>query len=48
MKITALIENLPLSDEIQVEHGLSLYIEADGKKILSFLTNESPDIVFPG
>ena len=34
MKITALIENLPLSDEIQAEHGLSLYIEAEGKKIL--------------
>lgn len=34
MKITALVENLPLSDEIQAEHGLSLYIEAEGKKIL--------------
>ena len=34
MKITALVENLPLSDEIQAEHGLSLYIEVEGKKIL--------------
>ena len=34
MKITALVENLTLSDEIQAEHGLSLYIEVEGKKIL--------------
>ena len=34
MKITALVENLTLSDEIQAEHGLSLYIEVEGKKSL--------------
>lgn len=34
MKITALVENVSLTDEIQSEHGLSLYIETEEKKIL--------------
>ncbi len=34
MKITALVENISLTDEIQSEHGLSLYIETEEKKIL--------------
>ncbi len=34
MKITALVENISLIDEIQSEHGLSLYIETEEKKIL--------------
>ena len=34
MKITALVENVSLTDEIQSEHGLSLYIETEKKKIL--------------
>ena len=34
MKITALVENVSLIDEIQSEHGLSLYIETEEKKIL--------------
>ena len=33
MKITALVENVSLTDEIQSEHGLSLYIETEEKKI---------------
>lgn len=34
MKITALIENTSCKDEICTEHGLSLFIEANGKKIV--------------
>ena len=34
MKITVLVENTSLSEELCCEHGLSLYIEACGKKIL--------------
>lgn len=34
MKITALIENTSKSKKFEVEHGLSLYIESDNKKIL--------------
>ncbi len=34
MKITALIENAPLSDDYYSEHGLSLYIETSQNKIL--------------
>lgn len=34
MKITTLIENTSLSSEYTAEHGLSLYIEANGRKIL--------------
>ena len=34
MKITALVENTSNSPAIGAEHGLSLYIEANGKKIL--------------
>ncbi len=34
MKITALVENISLNDKIKSEHGLSLYIEAEEKKIL--------------
>ena len=34
MKITALMENTSSSPDIACEHGLSLYIEACGKKIL--------------
>ncbi len=34
MKITALVENISLNDEIKSEHGLSLYIEVEEKKIL--------------
>ncbi len=34
MKITALVENISLNDEIKSEHGLSLYIETEEKKIL--------------
>ncbi len=34
MKITALIENTAANEKVTAEHGLSLYIEANGKKIL--------------
>jgi 7,8-dihydropterin-6-yl-methyl-4-(beta-D-ribofuranosyl)aminobenzene 5'-phosphate synthase len=34
MKIVTLLENTTCRDELQYEHGLSLYIEACGKKIL--------------
>ena len=34
MKITALLENTTQNPEMEIEHGLSLYIEAKGKKIL--------------
>ena len=34
MKITALVENTLGNRGVQVEHGLSLYIETQGKKIL--------------
>ena len=33
MKITALIENTACNESLCTEHGLSLYIEANGKKI---------------
>ena len=34
MKITALTENTTKKENMEIEHGLSLYIEVDGKKIL--------------
>ncbi|MBQ8418669.1 MAG: MBL fold metallo-hydrolase [Phascolarctobacterium sp.] len=34
MKIYALLENISHNESLACEHGLSLYIEADGKKIL--------------
>ena len=34
MRITVLVENTSLSDEIIAEHGLSLYIETGDRKIL--------------
>ena len=34
MKITALTENTSVNENIGAEHGLSLYIETDGHKIL--------------
>ena len=34
MKITALTENTSINENIGAEHGLSLYIETDGHKIL--------------
>ena len=34
MKITALIENTACNESLCTEHGLSLYIEANGKKIV--------------
>ena len=34
MKIYALMENISHDECLACEHGLSLYIEADGKKIL--------------
>ena len=34
MKITSLLDNVSDRPELACEHGLSLYIEADGKKIL--------------
>lgn len=34
MKITAIVENTSNSSELMAEHGLSLYIEANGHKIL--------------
>lgn len=34
MKIWTLMENTACQDELAAEHGLSLYIEANGKKIL--------------
>ena len=34
MKIISLLENTTARDELKTEHGLSLYIEACGKKIL--------------
>lgn len=34
MKITSLLENTCENEKFQTEHGLSLYIEANGKKIL--------------
>jgi 7,8-dihydropterin-6-yl-methyl-4-(beta-D-ribofuranosyl)aminobenzene 5'-phosphate synthase len=40
MKITALIENTACSGALAAEHGLSLYIEAAGKKVI-FDTGES-------
>ena len=42
MKIHALMENTAYSPEFKAEHGLSLYIEADGLKIL-FDTGQSSD-----
>ena len=45
VKITTLIENQPsLNPELHFEHGLSLYIEIDGKKIL-FDTGQSGNFV---
>ncbi|MBR4863759.1 MAG: MBL fold metallo-hydrolase [Oscillospiraceae bacterium] len=34
MKIVALMENTTCREDLQAEHGLSLYIEANGQKIL--------------
>ena len=34
MKITSLLDNVSNRPELACEHGLSLYIEADGKKLL--------------
>ena len=34
MKVTSLLDNVSDRPELACEHGLSLYIEADGKKIL--------------
>lgn len=34
MEITALVENIPLNERISAEHGLSLFIETQEKKIL--------------
>ena len=34
MKVVSLLENTTDIDSMEIEHGLSLYIEADGKKIL--------------
>ena len=34
MKITALLENTTTREDMQIEHGLSLYIETDSHKIL--------------
>lgn len=34
MKITALVENTSINENIASEHGLSLYIETDGVKLL--------------
>ena len=34
MKIYTLIENTTCDDNLACEHGLSLYIEADGQRIL--------------
>lgn len=45
LKITTLIENMPGTDtELLYEHGLSLFIEIDGKKIL-FDTGKSGDFI---
>lgn len=35
MKFTVLLENKAISEEFEHNHGLSIYIEANGKKILS-------------
>lgn len=37
MKIVCLCENTPFSEEFYFEHGLSLYIEANNKKILFYM-----------
>ena len=34
MKIISLVENTSIKDEIEAEHGLSLYIESKDHKIL--------------
>ena len=34
MKLTVLMENTACREDLTAEHGLSLYIEACGKKIL--------------
>lgn len=34
MKITVLVENTTIDENLNAEHGLSLYIESNGKKIL--------------
>ncbi len=45
MKITTLIENkLKEGEDLKIEHGLSLYIEADNKKML-FDTGQSGDFI---
>ena len=41
MNLTVLLENTACRDELVAEHGLSLYIEAGGKRIL-FDTGASP------
>ena len=35
MKVTVLMENTAISEEFEHKHGLSFYIEGNGKKILS-------------
>ena len=35
MKLTVLMENTACREDLTAEHGLSLYIEACGKKILA-------------
>ena len=44
MKITALIDNVVYGKDLLAEHGLSLYIELDGKKILF----DTGHLVLPG
>lgn len=45
LKITTLIENMPGADDrLKFEHGLSLYIEFDGRKIL-FDTGQTGDYI---
>lgn len=45
LKITTLIENMPGEDaRLKFEHGLSLYIEFDGRKIL-FDTGQTGDYI---
>ena len=34
MKLTVLMENTTVREDLTAEHGLSLYIEANGKRIL--------------
>ena len=34
MKLIALMENTACREELRAEHGLSLYLETDGQKIL--------------